>query len=43
MSPIENRIMEMLANVSHVLGGPVVYNGITVQSTSNLDNDSEGC
>lgn len=37
MSPIEERILEMLANVSHVVGKPVHYNGITVQSTTNVE------
>lgn len=39
MSPIEERILEMLANVSHVLGGPVKYGDIIVQSTSNLEEE----
>lgn len=36
-SPVEFNILEALANLSHVLGKPVVYNGITFQSTTNVD------
>lgn len=37
MSPIEQEVAQMLGNLSHVLGGPVTYNGIVFQSTSNLE------
>jgi hypothetical protein len=37
MSPIEFNIEQALANLSHVLQKPVHYNGITVQSTTNLE------
>lgn len=40
MSPIETFVEQALGNLSHVLGKPVVYNGITFQSTSNLEDES---